>query len=202
VPVFRTEHGKDLIDLYFIENSGKSVEREGPFKLLTTDKDKSAADTIDPAEATTDTGIKPETNHVVGTIRRSEISGDDDATVAVFPTRPSGLAFLKENNAWGFVRARREFEYVAMYVSQGPREIKYIAKPRAIVPPEKADLQRSPLEYTDGSEIDDGKMVVQFEPNSLYELADPVPFKTRAPQSLEYTTLGLLKRASTTDDML
>lgn len=62
--------------------------------------------------------IEPVKNQIVGTIKRSEIQGDDDAKVAVFPTRPSGLPFLMENNAWGFVRIGTEFDYVAMYVAR------------------------------------------------------------------------------------
>lgn len=58
----------------------------------------------------------------VATISRSDITGDPDATVAVFPTQESGLRFLKENEAWGFVRVGRDFEYVAMYVQETYRK--------------------------------------------------------------------------------
>jgi len=37
--------------------------------------------------------IEPTDNHVVGRIRRAEIDGEDDAKVAVFPTKESGLSF-------------------------------------------------------------------------------------------------------------
>jgi len=147
--------------------------------------------------------IEPRNNYITGKIRRKKIGGDDDeATVAVFPTRPSGLPFLKENNAWGFVRVGREFDYVAMYVARDPREVKYFATVRDVVRPEDANLERPPLEYIDMKEVGDGKMVIRFESGSLYELEDPVPYKKRAPQSLQYTTLGALRTAKTTDDML
>lgn len=147
-------------------------------------------------------GIKPTKNHIAGTIRRSEISGDDDATIAVFPTRESGLPFLRENNAWGFVRVGREFEYIAMYVTGDVRQVKYFAEVKDVVPPEKAELSRPIDEYADGAKIADDKRVVRFEPGSLYELADPVPFESKYPQSLQYTTLGALRSAETTNDML
>jgi molybdopterin converting factor small subunit len=146
--------------------------------------------------------IEPVNDHVVGSVKRADIQGDDDAKVAVFPTRPSGLSFLKENNAWGFVRIGSEFDYVAMYVARDPRQVKYFATVRDVVTPDEADLERPPLDYLDRDEVGDGKMVVRFEPDSLYELEDPVPYETRSPQSLRYTTLGSLKRAKTTDDML
>jgi hypothetical protein len=81
------------------------------------------------------TGISPRSNHIVGKIRRAEIDGDDETQVAVFPTKESGVPFLKENNAWGFVRVASEFEYVAMYVTGDIRQVKYIAKVRDVVSP-------------------------------------------------------------------
>jgi hypothetical protein len=141
-------------------------------------------------------------NQVIGKITRNEIEGDDKAKVAVFPTKESGLPFLKENNAWAFVRVGSEFEYVAMYVTGDVRQVKYFAKVKDVVPPNEADLERPALSYVERDEIGEGKMVVRFEPKTLYELADPVPYETKYPQSLQYTTLGALRTADTTDDML
>jgi len=145
--------------------------------------------------------IQPRQNHIVGKISRNEIQGDDQAKVAVFPTKESGLPFLKENNAWAFVRVGTEFDYVAMYVSGDVRQVKYFATVKDVVRPNEANLQRPPLSYVERDEIGEGKMVVRFEPESLYELEDPVPYKTKYPQSLQYTTLGALQTAETTDDM-
>jgi len=146
--------------------------------------------------------IEPTGDAITGAISRSEIKGDDDAKVAVFPTQESGLPFLKENNAWGFVRVGSEFEYVAMYVTGNVRQVKYFATVKDVVPPEEADLSRPIEEYADGAKIAEDKMVIRFEPDSLYELADPVPFETKYPQGLRYTTLGALRTAETTDEML
>lgn len=146
--------------------------------------------------------IEPTGNHIVGKIRRAEIDGDDDAKVAVFPTKESGLPFLKENNAWAFVRVGSEFEYVAMYVTGDVRQVKYFATVKDVVPPDEADLERPPLSYVERDEIGKGKMVVRFKPGSLYELENPVPYETKYPQSLQYTTLGAFRSAETTDDML
>lgn len=146
-------------------------------------------------------------NAVVGTIKRQEISGADDASVVVFPTKKSGVEFLKENNAWGFVRIGKEPEYIAMYVSDGIQEVKYVAKIQTIVDPTEADLAR-PLEayYESGSDeaqagFNPDKKVLIFEEDSLYELEDPIPFETKWLQSLRYTTLGELRAAESTDDI-
>jgi predicted type IV restriction endonuclease len=141
-------------------------------------------------------------NHIAGTIRRAEIEGDGDARVAVFPAMESGLRFLKENNAWGFVRVGREFEYVAMYVSRDVGEVRYFATVKDAVSPDEAELVHSPEEYVDRAKIAGDKMVVRFEPDSLYELEDSIPYKTKYPRSLRYTTLDALRTAETTEDML
>lgn len=144
----------------------------------------------------------PTGNRVVGTVQRSDIDGDDDATVAVFPTKESGVPFLQENNAWGFVRVGREFEYVAMYVTGNVGQIKYIAQVKDVVPPEEAELARAVDEYADGAKMAEDKQVVRFEPGTLFELADPIPLESKYPQGLRYTTLEAVRSAETTDDVL
>lgn len=150
----------------------------------------------------------PTANHVVGKISRSAIEADDDAKVAVFPTKTSGIDFLRENNAWGFVKIAQNPEFVAMYVSEDIREVKYVARVNDIVPATEADTARPKEAYFEsGSDeaqagFDPDEQVVVFEPKSLYELEDPVPYETKYPQSLQYTTLGALRTAETTDDML
>lgn len=147
-------------------------------------------------------GIELSDNHIAGRIRHAEVDGDEDAKVAVFPTKESGLPFLKENNAWGFVRVGSEFEYIAMYVTGDVQQVKYFATVKDVVPPEEAELSRPIEEYVDGAKIAEDKMVIRFEAGSLHELEDPVPYETKYPQGLRYTTLGALRTAETTDDML
>lgn len=146
--------------------------------------------------------IEPMEDRVAGTISRADIDGDPDAKVAVFPTRESGLPFLKENEAWGFVRVGSEFDYVAMYVTGDVREVRYIARADEVVAPNEADLMREPLNYKDRAKIAEDKRVVTFDTGTLYELEDPIPYETKYPQGLRYTTLGELRNAETTDDML
>lgn len=51
---------------------------------------------------------------ISGMTSREDISGSDNGVVAIFPTKRSGVDFLKENNAWGFVRIGRDPQYVVM----------------------------------------------------------------------------------------
>jgi len=146
------------------------------------------------------TEIEPVKNEVIGRIRREEIEGEDDARVAVFPSKESGLPFLKENNAWGFVRVGSEFDHVAMYITGDESAVRYFATVKDVVTPEEAELERPAEEYVDKAKIEEGKVVVRFE--DLYELEDPIPFEAKYPQSLQYTTLGAFRNAETTYDML
>lgn len=146
-------------------------------------------------------------NAISGTIAREEIQGSDDALVALFPTKRSGVEFLKENNAWGFVRIGQNPEFVAMYVSEDVQQVKYVARVKEIVDADEADLAR-PLEkyYEPASEdaqagFDSNKKVVVFEEGSLMELEDPIAYQGQHPQSLTYLKLGELKRANVTQDL-
>ncbi|EMA30998.1 hypothetical protein [Haloarcula japonica] len=140
---------------------------------------------------------------VQGTISRDELGGPNDATVAVFPSQTSGVEFLKENNAWGFVHINQQPEYVAMYISDDVQQIHYVARVQQIVPAADATLARTLESYIgDQAEFDEGKKVVVFEPDSLYELEDPIEYESRVPYSLRYTELSRFKQAETTDDIL
>jgi hypothetical protein len=142
-------------------------------------------------------------NAVQGVTSRDELDGSDDTTVAVFPSQTSGVEFLKENNAWGFVHINQQPEYVAMYVSDDVQQIRYVARVKEIVPSTEATLARTLESYVgDQAEFDEGKKVVVFEPGSLYELEDPIEYESRVPYSLRYTELGRFKEAETTDDIL
>ncbi len=88
-----------------------------------------------------------------------------------------------------------------MYVTRDVRSVKYFATVDTVVTPEEADLLREPLDYKDRAKIADDKMVVTFESGSLYELEDPIPYESKYPQSLRYTTLDSIRNAETTDGL-
>ena len=138
---------------------------------------------------------------IVNTISRDEIDGDDTAKVAVFPARESGVEFLEDNNAWGFVRIGQEPDYVGMYIAKPAQEVRYFAEVDSIVPATEADLA-SPLEsYVDMAKFDRDKKVIQFKEGSLRKLEDPIPHGEYTPQSISYTTLKKFKKAEQTGDL-
>ena len=140
-------------------------------------------------------------NAVASVIRRSEIKGDADAEVAIFPTRESGIDFLLENNAWGFVRVGRSPAYVGIYVSSPAQEVQFVAEVDRIVPAREADLVRPAESYVDAARLDPDKQVVLFKPDSLYQIEDPIPFEGDTVQSLRYTDVRRFKQAATTKDL-
>lgn len=172
-------------------------EQRRAISISSTDFGGDVRDGTDAVEIDTGESI----GAIVGTIRREDIQGPEDATVAVFPTRESGIDFLRENNAWGFVSIAEQPEYVAMYVSRSVKKVKYFATVKDIVPAEEAKLDRPIGEYIDDAKFAQDKKVVNFEPGTLYELANPIPYQSKYPQSLRHTTLGKIRTAETTDDL-
>lgn len=140
---------------------------------------------------------------IAGRIAREDIEGQPSSQVAIFPTRTSGIRFLKENNAWGFVRVGQAPDYAAFYVAGGPMEIQYIASIKEIIPAKEATLARDQKSYIgEEADFEPGDQVVVFEPGSLYELEDPIPYKNKAPQGRVYTDLNAFKNATTTEDVI
>jgi len=204
LPIDLTEQSRE-----FVRDLSSVLREQRQFVgAASTDRTGSTDSPVDESEIGSADGpdnpddIEPLENNVAGTIQRRDIRGDPNAVVAVFPTRRSGLPFLVENEAWGFVRVGREFDYVAMYVTRSDREVQYVAEVDEVVDPADAPLKREPLDYKTREGIADDKKVVLFKPGTLYELEDPIPYESKYPQGLRYTTLEKLRTAETTDDLL
>lgn len=183
----------------FVDVLASSLERQGRDEFTTNQTGPEISEIAN--FNTWDPGLGK--NAIVGTMSRDDVDGLSDAKVAIFPTRTSGLKFLKENNAWGFVRVGQNPEYAAFYVAGKPMQIQYLAKIQDIIPAEEATLARD-IETYRGEEAgyEPGDQVIVFEPSSLYQLSDPIEYKNKAPQGRVYTTLGRLKTAETTDDVI
>jgi hypothetical protein len=147
---------------------------------------------------TTNWNPSPGANAIRGTISRNEIEGADDIEGALFPTKPEGVEFIRENNAWGFVTISRDPEFVAIYVSGSAKEVQYFARVKEIVGAEDAELARPREDYP---QFDPSKSVVVFELGSLYELENPIPYHVKTPYSLRYTSLGQFRTATGTDEL-
>jgi predicted type IV restriction endonuclease len=174
----------------FVDSVMEELENVGDVETGTGEKPETTGET----EVATKTGGTA----VVGTLSRDEIDGYSDENVAIFPARETGIEFLEENNAWGFVRMGQEPDYISVYISESFQEIKYFAEVDKIVPADEADLGNPPESY---AKFDAKKEVVEFKKDSLYELEDPIPYGEYAPMGLIYTTLRKFKRAERTEDI-
>ncbi len=194
VPLDLEEQSRD-----FVQNLVSALREQRQFvsEDSSTESGESRKSTSVNNESGENDALHPRQNRIVGTIARDEIEGDDDAVVAVYPSRESGLSFLKENAAWGFVRVGRDFDYIAMYISGDIGEVRYFAAVDNVVEPNDADLERGIGQF----DIKDGEKIIQFDRERFYELEDPIPYESKYPQARRDTTLGKLRAAETTDDL-
>lgn len=133
-------------------------------------------------------------------ITRSEIGGENDALIALFPSRKSGVEFLRENNAWGFVKMNREPEYAGIYIGEDIKKILYFGRISDIVSAEQASLAKPVGEYEN---FESGRKVIEFVQGELFELENSIPFESRVLYPpVRYTDLAEFKEAETMDDLL
>lgn len=139
------------------------------------------------------------------TITRANINGNPGDEVVVVPAKlERGLDFLFRNQAWGFVHIGQSPEHIAFYVTggDGVSAVWYIARVANVVDIQDANLVDDPAELIDLDDPNERrKKVIELEPDSLYELKDPIPYSKKYPQSLRYTTLEKLRTAETTEDL-
>ncbi|THE66480.1 hypothetical protein D8Y22_02155 [Salinadaptatus halalkaliphilus] len=194
VPLDLEEQSRD-----FVQNLVSALREQRQF--VSEESSTESGESRKSASGTTESGEsdvpEPRQDRVVGTIAREEIEGDEDAVIAVYPSRESGLSFLKENAAWGFVRVGRDFDYIAMYISGDIGEVRYFAAVDDVVDPHDAGVERD----VDQFDIEEGEKVIQFDRETFYELEDPIPYESKYPQARRDTTLGKLREAETTDDL-
>jgi len=176
----------------FVTKLISSLETQTPIKPLSETKEEESEDYEGSSWEP-----KKGRNAVSGKISRKDIKGNPESLVAVFPSHESGIRFLKENNAWGFVRLGREPKYACIYLTNEKR-VKYFAEVEKIVPANKAKLARSPESYVDKARFDPNKKVIFFKPGKLRKLEDPIPYKEKAPQGRVYTTLKKFKESKST----
>lgn len=136
-------------------------------------------------------------------LARANLASLPDGLVVICPGRRDGVEWMKRYNAWGYKRIGRAPEYFALYVSEGVREIRYLAQIKAIVDPSHPD---SPVRgrYEEEGFYKPGKKVIVFEEGSLTKLDPPIPIGSdtgKAPQNLRYCSLNDFRMARTLDDI-
>ena len=136
-------------------------------------------------------------------ISRDELSSLKPGNVVVCPSKPDGVAFLLEYEAWGFVRIKRKPEYFALYVSSPRSEISFFGGVKAVVDPSD---ESSPVKdiYHEYDTYEEGKKVILLQPESLYRLEEGIPLGSdmgKVIYSLRYVSLNKFLKAKTLDDL-
>lgn len=139
--------------------------------------------------------------HALPEIKPIQMSQLPDGDLLLCPARPSGIQFLEQHRAWGFIRLQRTPSYLALYISQPISAIEYLGEVEKVIDPatEKTSVG------TDYETYRPGRKLVMFCPGRLWHLSQPVerggagPDKT--PQGPRFITLGQLAQAQTLNDL-
>jgi len=136
-------------------------------------------------------------------ISLKELSVLQPGEVAICPSRPEGVEFLLNHNAWGFVRIKRKPDYLALYVSSPESKISYFGQVKDVIDPSD---QHSPVKdvYQEYGTYEEGKKIIVLQPETLYRLKEEISLgsiKGKVPYSLRYVSLSKFLKAKTLDDL-
>jgi hypothetical protein len=137
-------------------------------------------------------------------ISREELASLKDGMVVICPSKPEGVNFLLQHNAWGFVRIRRKPEYFALYLSHPESEILFFGEVEEILYPKDPGSPLTEEEARRYKHFKEGKKIIVLKPESLGKLDKGIPKGTSKKgglQGLKYVTLNQFINAKTMDDL-
>ena len=134
-------------------------------------------------------------------IDMKELRSKADGEMVVCLSKPSGITFLIQYNAWGFIRLSRQPKYIAIYITNPSSSIEYFAEVEKVISPsDPSSPVSNPNEFESYGE---GYKLVIFKPNSLYRLTSALPTgQKHIPRGLWYTELSKFVGASSIDNIL
>jgi predicted type IV restriction endonuclease len=133
-------------------------------------------------------------------IRRSEIKGNPQDEVAIFPSTQKGIEFLIRYNAWGFVKIRRRPRYFALYVSKPYSCVLFFGEIERITDPLLSKDAINNISPEDMETYRPGKQILYLKRGTLAQLSDPIKIggKRTHIQGMIYTTLEKVIHAKDT----
>jgi hypothetical protein len=136
-------------------------------------------------------------------ISKGEMKSLKEGIVLIAPSKPEGVIFLVEHNAWGFIRLKKKTDYFALYVSSPESMISYFGKVEDVVKPRDPNSPISLEEARQYETYKEGKKVVVLKPNSLKKMENGIPrgVKKGKLQGIKFVTLNQFINAETTDDL-
>ena len=133
-----------------------------------------------------------------------EIGGFDHETVAIFPTRPEGIDFIKVQYAWGWVRIRSKPDWIAFYVIRPYSGVYLLGRAENIVTASSfIKDRRDTLTKDDIQTYDPKKHVVTIVQGTLRAIEIPIKRvgKESAIQGHMRTTFGHLRKGNSISDL-
>jgi hypothetical protein len=131
---------------------------------------------------------------------RETLSGEPSTKIGVYASDFNrGLPFIAQHESWGFINIASEPEYFCIYLNRPYQQVQLIGEVLDVVSKgrffNEHDVNRDP------AEIDDSKMVVNFE--RVYQFENPITVGETSSrmQGLLYTTLESLRGAETTEQL-
>jgi hypothetical protein len=137
-------------------------------------------------------------------ISRKELASLKEGIVVICPSKPEGVNFLLQHNAWGFVRIRRKPEYFALYLSHPESKILFFGEVEDVLYPKDSESPLTEEEARSYKEFKEGKKIIVLKPGSLRKLDKGIPKGTAKRgrlQGLKYATLTKFTNARTLDDL-
>ena len=134
----------------------------------------------------------------VAVVSRASLSDLEGGDVVVFPSKPSGVDFLRRHQAWpARIGSERKPRYFALYISNPVRAVKYFGEVEDAV-----EADGFQVENPEDKKYLAGKRMIHLKRGSLRELGDPIKRgMRRVPQGLWYTPLSKFLHANTLDEL-
>lgn len=145
--------------------------------------------------------LENEASHAINKINRSNLSGLENGELIVCLSRISGVNFLLQYQAWGYITATRNPKYLALYIRSPAAKIEYFAEIDRILDANSMDSPiKNPEKY---STYDEQKVLIILKKGTLRKINDTIPLSIKQPpRSYWYTDLSSFIRAKSLDDLL
>jgi len=142
---------------------------------------------------------------ITSSITRDVLSSLPPGEVIVCPSKPDGVEFLKKYNAWGYINmsGKRHPKYFALYVGSPESSVKFLGEIESITKPLQSLEEVKLIERKDWETFETGKRVIHLKTDSLIELKNPIPLKSkrRGLRGIKYSSLEKMIKAEKLSDL-
>ena len=131
-------------------------------------------------------------------VPRASLSDLEEGDVVIYPSKPEGVEFLKQYQAWpARIGEWKNPKYFALYISNPDHAIKYFGEIEDLI-----NTEDSGIENPEDRKYLIGKKVIRLKKGSLRELSDPIRKGASVPYVAWRVPLSKFINANITDDLL